>query len=103
MQFGKKVSTQLGKGISKGKKYAWRVIFVLAILLGIYLIGRPVLSLVEIGKEIGTLEAEKAYYEDVIKRENKIIEELDNNDILEQYARENYFMQGKKEQVFIVE
>ncbi|MBR6655579.1 MAG: septum formation initiator family protein [Alistipes sp.] len=103
MQFGKKVSKQVEKGISKGKKYAWRVIFILAILLGIYLIGRPALSLIEIGKEISALEAEKAGYEEFIKRENKIIEALDNNDVLEQYARENYFMQGEKEQVFIVE
>jgi len=103
MQFDKSVGKQLGKGFSKGKKYAWRVIYILAILLGVYLIGRPILSLIEIGKEISALEIEKANYEEIINRENKIIEDLENDDILEQHARENYFMQGKNEQIFIVE
>ena len=103
MKFGKNVGSQVGKTLSKGKKYAWRVIFIITIGLGIFLISRPVISLTKIHKEISELEREKEHYEDIINENKAFIEKLENDEFLEQYAREKYFMQGKKEQVFVVE
>lgn len=103
MKFGKKVGSQVSKTLSKGKKYAWRVIFIITIGLGIFLIGRPMLSLTEIRKEISLLEKEKSKYKEIVFQNNTFIESLENDEFLEQYAREKYFMQGKNEQVFIVE
>lgn len=103
MKFGKRVSKQVEKGISKGKEYAWRIILVSVVVLGLILIGRPLISLIRTSLEIRELNREKAIYEAEIRRDSLLIENLKNDEFLEQYAREKYFMQGKGEQVFIVE
>ena len=103
MKFGKRVSKQVEKGISKGKEYAWRIILVSVVVLGLILIGRPLISLIRTSLEIRELNREKAIYEAEIRRDSILIENLKNDEFLEQYAREKYFMQGKGEQVFIVE
>ncbi len=103
MKFGKRVGKQVEKGISKGKEYAWRIILAAAIILGIILIGRPFISLIRTRIEIRQLNREKAIYEASILRDSLLIENLKNDEFLERYAREKYFMQGKGEQVFIVE
>ncbi len=103
MKFGKRVSKQVEKGISKGKEYAWRIILVSVVMLGIILIGRPLVSLIRTSIEIRELNKEKALYEASIRRDSALIENLKNDDFLERYAREKYFMQGKGEQVFIIE
>jgi cell division protein FtsB len=103
MKIGKKVGKQVEKTISKGKEYAWRIIVVSVVVLGIILIGRPLFSLIRTSIEIRELNKEKAVYEASIRRDSLLIENLKNDEFLEQYAREKYFMQGKGEQVFIVE
>jgi len=103
MKFGKRVSKQVEKGISKGKEYAWRIILVSVVVLGLILIGRPLISLIRTSLEIRELNREKAIYEAEIRRDSILIENLKNDEFLEQYTREKYFMQGKGGQVFIVE
>ena len=103
MKLGKKVSKQVEKGLNKGKEYAWRIAFIIAGSFGLFLIGRPLISLIKTSIEIRELNREKAYYEAEILRDSTLIERLKNDDFLERYAREKYFMQGKSEQVFIVE
>lgn len=103
MKIGKKVEKQVEKTINKGKEYAWRIILVSVVVLGIILIGRPLISLIRTSLEIRELNREKALYEASIRRDSLLMENLKNDEFLEQYAREKYFMQGKGEQVFIVE
>jgi len=103
MKIGKKVSKQVEKGISKGKEYAWRIIVIAVIVLGAILIGRPLFSFIRTSLEIRALNKEKTIYEASIRRYSLLIENLKNDEFLERYAREKYFMQGKGEQVFIVE
>lgn len=103
MKIGKSVGKQFEKGISKGKEYAWRIILTSSILLGLILIGRPLISLIRTSIEINALNREKAIYKESIERDSTLIENLKNSEFLEQYAREKYFMQGKNEQVFIIE
>ncbi len=99
MKLGKKVE----KTISKSKEYAWRIIVFAVVVLGFILIGRPLISLIKTSIEIRQLNREKALYEASIRRDSLLIENLKNDEFLERYAREKYFMQGKNEQVFIVE
>ena len=73
------------------------------ILLGLILVGRPAVSLALTKHKISALNREKRLYLDSIHRDSMLIENLKNNEFLERYAREKYFMQGKGEQVFIVE
>ncbi len=103
MKIGKKVSKKVENTISKGKKHAWRIATWSALLLGAILIGRPLYSLIKTSREIRLLNREKAIYEATIRRDSLLIENLKNDEFLERYAREKYFMQGKNEQVFIVE
>lgn len=94
---------QIEKGINKGKKHIWRIAIISAIILGVVLIGRPLISLIKTSREIRQLNREKAIYEASIRKDSTLIENLKNDEFLERYAREKYFMQGKDEQVFIVE
>jgi cell division protein FtsB len=103
MKWGKKVEKQVVQTNSKGKEYAWRIIVVAVVVLGFILIGRPLVSLIKNSIEIRQLNKEKAIYEASIRRDSLLIENLKNDEFLERYAREKYFMQGKGEQVFIVE
>ena len=103
MKLGKKVGKQVERTISKGKEYAWRITLVGVAVLGIILIGRPLFSFVKTSIEISQLNKEKALYEASIRKDSLLIENLKNDEFLERYAREKYFMQGKNEQVFIVE
>ncbi|MBR4968708.1 MAG: septum formation initiator family protein [Alistipes sp.] len=103
MKLGGNIGKRVEKGISKGKEYAWRIIIGTAIAIGLILIGRPLFSLIKTSIEIRQLNKEKAIYEASIRRDSLLIENLKNDEFLEQYAREKYFMQAKGEQVFIVE
>ena len=100
---GKKVGKQVEKTINKSRKHFWRIVTWSAILLGAILIGRPLFSLIKTRREIRQLNREKAIYEASIRRDSMLIKNLKNDEFLERYAREKYFMQGKNEQVFIVE
>lgn len=103
MKLGKKVGKKVEQTLSKGKEYAWRITLVGAIILGIILISRPLVSLIRTSIDIRKLNREKAIYEESIRRDSLLIENLKSKEFLEQYAREKYFMQGKNEQVFVVE
>ena len=103
MKLGGKIGKKVENGISKGKEYAWRIIIGAAIAIGLILIGRPLFSLIKTSIEIRQLNKEKAIYEASIRRDSLLIENLKNDEFLEQYAREKYFMQAKGEQVFVVE
>uniref|UniRef100_UPI004056C743 FtsB family cell division protein n=1 Tax=Alistipes sp. TaxID=1872444 RepID=UPI004056C743 len=103
MKIGKKMGKQFEMTICKGREYAWRITLVAAVLLGIILIGRPLVSLIRTSIDIRKLNKEKAIYEESIRRDSLLIENLKSDEFLEQYAREKYFMQAKGEQVFIVE
>ena len=107
MKWGKKVGKKVGKQveetINKSRKHFWRIVTWSAILLGAILIGRPLFSLIKTRREIRQLNREKAIYEASIRRDSMLIENLKNDEFLERYAREKYFMQGKDEQIFIVE
>ena len=81
----------------------WRTLFIIAICVGAYTIGRPLIALIRTNSEIDDLEEQQAIYKESIRRDSVEIERLKNDEYLEQYAREKYFMQGKNEQVFIVE
>ena len=98
-----KLNKNITKTLNKGKEYAWRTTIAAVILLGVILISRPLYSIIITSIEIRELNREKAIYKAAIRRDSMLIENLKNDEFLERYARENYFMQGKNEQVFIVE
>ena len=46
---------------------------------------------------------EEIYYRERIARDSALIEQLQYDDYLEEYARENYHMQRRNEHVYIIE
>ncbi len=57
----------------------------------------------ELNKEIDKLEKSTDYYEKNIKKDQKDIEILNNQDSLERFAREEYRMKKKNEDIYIIE
>lgn len=72
-------------------------------LFMLFVIGRNMLHALRIKGSISTLEAEAEYYEERVKADSMLIEELKFDDKLEKYAREHYRMQRRGESVYIIE
>ena len=57
----------------------------------------------ELNQEMKELENNKTYYEDEIKQDGAVMEQLNDTNGLERYAREKYFMKRENEDVYIIE
>ncbi len=57
----------------------------------------------ELNNEMNKLEAEKEYYRKEMKKDNTVLKELRNDEGLEKFARETYYMKQKNEEIFIIE
>ena len=57
----------------------------------------------QINKQIDELQDNKKYYQDEIKKDNQSIKLLKNQDQVEKYAREKYYMKRENEEVYIIE
>ena len=57
----------------------------------------------ELNKEVDKLEKSTQYYEKEINHDQKIIKNLQNPDSLERFAREEYRMKKKDEDIYIIE
>ncbi len=57
----------------------------------------------ELNKEIDKLENSTDYYDKNIQKDKKEIEILNNPDSLERFAREEYRMKKKNEDIYIIE
>ncbi|MDR1225369.1 MAG: septum formation initiator family protein [Prevotellaceae bacterium] len=56
-----------------------------------------------LSRQAGQLEAEKAYYEQVVEQNKDRLLELKTNDAnLEKYAREQYLMKHPDEDIFLI-
>lgn len=57
----------------------------------------------ELDKEIDKLEKANSYYKKEMEHDKKIIKNLQNPDSLERFAREEYKMKRKDEDIYIIE
>ncbi len=103
MRFLYKLYLRTEKFFEKHRKYIFAGVLFFIVCQAVYFIVPALIPLIKTKMEISALEKEKAYYIESIRRDSIHIEQLKNDDFLEQYAREKYFMQGKDEQIFIVE
>ena len=57
----------------------------------------------QLKNKITTLQKEKAYYHHKIEEDNRKMQELlSNKDNLEKFAREQYLMKNKNEDIFVI-
>jgi len=57
----------------------------------------------ELNQEVEKLEEDKAYFERETAIKNEQLKQLTNDQGIEKYAREEYFMKKENESVFIIE
>ncbi len=57
----------------------------------------------ELNREIDKLEKSNEYYRDQIEQDKKVIDNLNDPDSLEKYAREEYKMKKENEEIFLIE
>lgn len=84
-----------------GRRF-WIVTTIIILVFTVFVVGRNLLHSVKIRRQIGVLEDEKELYRQKIARDSTLIERLKYDDYLEEYARENYHMQRRDEQVYIL-
>lgn len=84
-----------------GNKYF--IILVLFIVWMMFFDENSYLNHRELDKEIEKLEGANKYYKDQIEADSKIISNLNDPDSLEKYAREEYKMKKKDEDIYLIE
>jgi len=57
----------------------------------------------ELNQEIDEIEANKTYYKEEIKKDKRILKELEDSIEIERFARETYFMKRPNEEIYIIE
>ena len=84
-------------------KTAYGLIGGLFLFWMLFLDSHSLLTHLELSQEIEQLERRKKDLQKAINEDKKAIEQLQNIDSLEKYARENYGHKRKDETIFIVE
>ena len=87
--------------IQFGRKF-WIVATAAIVVFTVFMVGRNALHAVKIKRQINVLTRERAYYSEKIEQDSTLLERLRYDDFLEEYARENYHMQRRDEQVYII-
>lgn len=57
----------------------------------------------KVNKQMHELQDNKKYYQEEIRKDNQSIKLLKNQDQVENYAREKYYMKRENEDIYIVE
>ena len=83
--------------------YAYAIITVFFLVWMIFLDTHSLLVHLELSKEIENLNERKKFLESEIKKDNKLIKDLNNIDSLEKFAREKYGHKKINETILIVE
>lgn len=87
--------------IRVGKKF-WMAVTAVILLFTTLVVGRNLLHAIRTQRDIGALEREKRFYLEKIGQDSTLVEHLQYDDYLEEYARERFRMQRPDEQVYIV-
>ncbi len=91
---------------SKGKNLVRdRIILIVTIVIMApicYVIIQNVRHSISIYRQICSLNREAALYQKLIEKDSLLLERIKYDEGLEEYARENYFMQRKGERLFIL-
>ena len=84
-----------------GNKYY--VILLIFIIWMLFLDNYSYLEHRVLNKQIDELENNKEYYQSEIAKDSLKIQQLQNGNMIEKYAREKYFMKKDSEDIYIIE
>ncbi len=85
------------------KANVWTLLTITIVVMMSVMIGRNVVHAVSIGLEIGSLERERERYQYLVTRDSSLLEGLSRDEELVKFARENFFMQGANEEIYVIE
>ncbi len=69
----------------------------------IFFDSKSIVNMIKLNGEINELENEKSYYQNKIKKDSRRIQELKTSKTnLEKFAREQYLMKKKNEDIYII-
>lgn len=81
----------------------WITLTTVIIFFTLFVIVRNLVTVVKVYHRIRMLEREKTIYEKRIAEDSTLLEKLQYDEYLEEYAREHYHMQRRNEDVYIME
>ncbi|WP_299890682.1 septum formation initiator family protein [uncultured Lacinutrix sp.] len=87
-------------------KYFKNIFLIIFIAFAVWMLFFDSNSLIihnELNNEIEALENEKEYYKKEIVKDNKALKELQKEEGLEKFAREEYYMKRENEDIYIIE
>lgn len=84
------------------KRRFWLITTAIVVLFTLFFVGQNLLHVVELKRDIAHLKEEEERYLERIERDSTLVEQLRHDDYLEEYAREQFGMQRKEEEVFII-
>lgn len=79
------------------------IILVLFIVWMLFIDENSYINHRELNKEIDKLENANEYYKEQIEADKKVIDNLNDPDSLEKYAREEYKMKKENEDIYLIE
>ncbi len=86
----------------KGRQF-WIVLTVAVAVLTSYVIGRNLLHIWNVSRDIAALNREAEGYRASIEADSTLLERLQYDDYLEEFAREQYNMLRPGEELYIIE
>ena len=93
----------LGSLISDASLLFWRIITIVISALTLFIIVQSVWSIIRSKREINRLNRLQEQYQRQIDADSALLNRLQYDEYLEQYARERYNMQRPNEQVYKLE
>ncbi|MBR5820414.1 MAG: septum formation initiator family protein [Alistipes sp.] len=80
----------------------WIISTAIVVLFTLVFLGQNLLHALSLKRDIARLEEEQEQYQERILRDSTLVEQLRHDDYLEEFAREQFGMQRKDEEVFII-
>ena len=84
-------------------RYVWLTITAVIFVYTAVLTVRNLVSVISLRHRIGLLEEQRDLYQNRITEDSAMLERLNYDEFLEQYARERFHMQRANEYIYIIE
>lgn len=84
-------------------KRVWQVLTAVIIVYTAVLTVRNLVRMIKVQSRIAVLEDQKDYFKTRIAEDSTLLERLNYDEYLEQYAREKFHMQRANEYIYILE
>lgn len=88
---------------SNFSKRVWQILTAVIIVYTVALTARNLLRVIKIQSRISLLEDQKDFFQQRISEDSTLLERLNYDEYLEQYAREKFHMQRPNEYIYILE